>query len=87
MMNNELLDLVEKQTDILIQQSKTHPQLTFDFKMNKQIQFFSFNPPKDLVEQGKWFLAVTHFEGTNAVFIVTKENNRVSISIPVHWNS
>ena len=57
-MNNELLLLIEKHTDTLIEQTKTKPQETLEFKMNKQMQTFSFNPPINLLEEGKWLLAV-----------------------------
>ena len=50
-MNNELLLLIEKHTDTLIEQTKTRPQETLEFKMNKQMQTFYFNPPINLVEQ------------------------------------
>ena len=33
-MNNELLLLIKKHTDALIEQTKTKPQVTLDFKMN-----------------------------------------------------
>ena len=39
-MNNELLLLIEKHTDTLIEQTKTRPQETLEFKMNKQMQNF-----------------------------------------------
>ena len=52
-MNNELLLLIKKHTVTLIQQTKTKPQEALDFKMNKQMQTFSFNPAIDLVEEGK----------------------------------
>ena len=51
------------------------------------MQNFSFHPPINLVEEGKWLLAVTSFECTNSVFNITIENNSFSISIPVDWNS
>ena len=44
-MNIELLLLIKKHTDVLIQQTKTKPQETLEFKMIKQLQTFSFNPP------------------------------------------
>ena len=44
-MNNELLRLIKKHTDTLIEQTKTKPQETLEFKMNKQTQTYSFNPP------------------------------------------
>ena len=39
-MNNELLLLITKHTDTLIEQTKTKPQETLEFKMNKQRQMF-----------------------------------------------
>ena len=39
---------------MLIQQTKTKPQETLDFKKNKQTQTFSFNPSINLVEEGEW---------------------------------
>ena len=44
-MNNELLLLIKKHTDTLIEQTKTRPQDTVDFLMDKQMEKFSFNPP------------------------------------------
>ena len=86
-MNNEVLLLIKKHTDILIQQTKTKPQETFEFKMNKQRQTFSFNPPINLVEEDKWLLAVSSFECTNSVFNITDENNSFSIIIPGHYET
>ena len=86
-MNNELLLLIKKHTDTLIEESKTKPQETFEFKMNKQMQTFSFNPPINLIEEGKWLLAVSSFECTNSVFNITNENNSFSIIVPGHWEN
>ena len=86
-MNNELLLLTKKHTDTLIQQTKTRPQEKLEFKMNKQMQTFSFSPPMNLIEEGKWLLAVSSFECTNSVFDITDENNSFSITIPGHWES
>ena len=86
-MNNELLLLIKKHTDTLIEQTKTKPQETLEFKMNKQMQTFSFNPPIDLVEDGKWLLAVSSFECTNSVYNITNENNSFSIIIPGHYET
>ena len=61
-MNNEFLLLIKKHTDTLIEQTKTKPQETLEFKMIKQMQTFSFNPPIHLFEEGKWLLAVSSFE-------------------------
>ena len=86
-MNNELLQLIKKHTYTLIEQTKTKPQETLEFKMNKQMQTFSFNPPKNLLEEGKWLLAVSSFECTNSVFNITNENNSFSIIIPGHYQN
>ena len=86
-MDKELLLLIKKNTDTLIEQTKTKPQGTLEFKMNKQVETFSFSPPIKLSEEGKWLLAVTSFEATNSVFNITKENNSFSITTPRHCNS
>ena len=71
----------------MIQQTKTKPQETLEFKMNKQRQTFSFNPTINLVEEDKWLLAVSSFECTNSVFNITDDNNSFSIIIPGHWET
>ena len=86
-MNNELLLLIKKHTDTLIEQTKTKPQETLEFKMNKQMQTFSFNPPINLVEEGRWLISVSSFECTNSVFNITNENNSFSIIIPGHYET
>ena len=86
-MDHELLLLIKKHTDTLIAQTKTKPQETLEFKMNKQMQTFSFNPPIILVEEGEWFLGVTLLDCTNSVFNLTDENNSFSVSIPGHWQT
>ena len=86
-MNNELLLLVKKHTDTLIEQTKTKPQETLEFKMNKHNQTFSFIPSINLLEEGKWLLAVSSFECTNSVFNITNENNSFSIIIPGHYQN
>ena len=86
-MNNELLLLIKKHTDTLIEQTRTKPQETLEFKMNKQMQTFSFNPPINLIEEGKWLIAVSSFECTNSVFNITDDNNSFSIIIPGHYET
>ena len=86
-MNNELLLLIKKHTDTLIEQTKTRAQETLEFKIDKQMQTFSLNPPITLVEEGKWFLGVSSFECTNSVFNITNENNSFSIIIPGHYQN
>ena len=86
-MNNELLLSIKKHTDTLIEQTKTKPQQTLEFKMNKQTQTFSFNPPINLFEEGKWLLGVKSFECTNSVFNITNKNNSFSIIIISHYQN
>ena len=44
---------------------------------------FSFPPPINIFEEGKWLLAVTSFEATNSVVLsLTDENNGFSITTP-----
>ena len=73
-MNYGLLLLIKKHTDTLIEQTKTKPQETLEFKMNKQMQTFSFNPLINLVEEGKWLIAVSSLGCTISVFNITIEN-------------
>ena len=82
-----MLLLIEKHTDTLIEQERTRPQETLEFKMNKQMQTFSFNPPINLVEEGKWLLGESSFECTNSVFNITNENNSFSINISGHYQT
>ena len=82
-----MLLLIKKHTDTLMEQRKTEPQEILDFKMKKQKQTFSFNPPINLLEEGKWLLAVSFLECTNSVFKITNENNSFLITIPGHWQS
>ena len=85
-MNKELLLLNERQTDTLIQRTKTKPQGKIEFKMNKQMEIFSFSPPITLVEKGEWLLAVTSFTAINSVFIKPNKTSRFSITAPGHWH-
>ena len=86
-MNNELLLLIKKHTDTLIVHTKTKPQETLEFKMNKQTQNFHLNPPLNLVEEGNWLLGLTSLECTNSVFNITNENNSFSIVIPGYYQT
>ena len=85
-MNNELLLLNKKHTDTLIERTKTKPQETLEFLMNKQLQSFLFNLPINLVEEGKWLSGVNSFECTNSVFKIIHENNSFSITSS-HWET
>ena len=68
-MDIELVLLIKKHTDTLIEQTKSKPQETLEFKTNKQMQTFSFSPPHNLLEKNILLLAVTNFEATKVFFI------------------
>ena len=51
------------------------------------METFSIGPWINLSEEGKWSLAVTSFEATNSVFIITDGNNSFSISTSGYWSS
>ena len=79
--------LNKKHTDTLIEQTKTKRQETLDFKMNKQMERFSLNPPRNLAQKGKWLLAVSSSGSTNSIFNITDENKSFSITIKSYWSS
>ena len=83
-MNNKLLLLIKNHTDTLIEQKKTKPQETLEFKKDKQMQTFSLSPSTNLVGEGKGLLGVSSFECTKSVFILSNDNNSFSITIPGH---
>ena len=86
-MNKEMSLLVRKHTDTLIEQTKENPRETLDFKLKKQMDTFSFDPPINLSEEGKWFLALTSFRTTNSVFNITDEETSFPHTSRAHWNS
>ena len=53
-MNNELLLSIKEHADTLIEQTKTKPQETLGFVMNKEMGVFSFSPRINLFEEGNW---------------------------------
>ena len=61
-MNNKTRLLKRKHKQVLIAQTKTKPQETLEFRMNKQKETFFLNPSIKLSEEGKWFLAMTYFK-------------------------
>ena len=71
----------------MIEQTKFRPEGTLEFKLNKQKQFFSFNPLINLVEEGKWLLPMSLFECTISVFNITNEIFSFSITIPGQWET
>ena len=60
-MINESLLLVKKHSDTIIDQTRSRPQETLEFKLNKQVEAFSSSPPMDIFEEGKWLLGMISF--------------------------
>ena len=84
-MNNELLLLIKKHSYTLIEQTRTKPQETLEFKKIRSKETFSFSPPLNLIEEGKCLLAVSSLECTNSVFNKTDENNSFLKNMPGLW--
>ena len=81
-----MLLLIKKHTDTLIEQTEEEPKETREFKLNEQMETFSFKPPINLLEEEKCLLAVISFETTNSVYKITDENSRFCISTPSYRN-
>ena len=86
-MKNEVLLLNKKHTDTFIEKTKTRRKETLESILDQQREIFSFSPPKNLSEGGKWLLVVTSSEATNTVFNLTRGNNSFSITRPGYWTS
>ena len=82
-----MLFLLKKPTDTITEQTKVKLQKILISLKTKQTESFSLKPPTNLSEGGKWLLAVTSFEATNSVLIITNENNGSSISTLSYWTS
>ena len=56
------------------------------FKLNKQMEIFSFPFAINFSEEGNWFLAAKNSEATNSVFIINDDINTFSVLTPSHWS-
>ena len=81
-----MLLLIEKHSDTVIDQPKTKPQETCEFKMKQLIRTFSFNLPINLSEEGKWLLAVAIFNATEYFFNIIDENHSFSMATPNQYS-
>ena len=75
---------LEKNTDTLIEQRKTGPHETLEFKLRKSMDCFSLNPPSELGEE-KYTIAVTNIEVYYSYFNITEHNNAFTIYTPDFW--
>ena len=77
--------MIKKPAAVLFGQTRIRPPKTLEFKLHKQIETFSFNPPINLFEKRTWFLALNIFEATNSVFNITDKKNSFSIQTLSYW--
>ena len=80
----ELVILILKPTDTIIEQSKTRPQDNSKIKLPKSMDTFSLNPRLELKEK-KFTIGVINLEVFGSVFYKTEHNNRFTIYIPGFW--
>ena len=73
----DLLLLITKNCETIIEQTHTKPQETLEFKMIKPRQTFHFNPPIQTKED--WMLGLIDLEVYNSIFNITKENNKFKL--------
>ena len=76
---------IKRHTDTLIEQTKTKEQEMLEYRLNNQMETFSFLPEINFFEEGKRLLAVSFVEATNSVFNITDENKSFSITTTSHW--
>ena len=72
-----LLLSLTKNCETLIDQTKTHPQETLEFKMIKPRETFHFKTPIHV--KGDWMLGLIDLEVYNSIFNITKENNKFEL--------
>ena len=73
----DLLLSITKNCETLIEQTKTKPQETLEFKMTKSRETFHFNPPIQVKED--WMLGLVDLEVYNSIFNITEKNNKFEI--------
>ena len=72
-----LLLSITKNCETLIDQIKTHPQETLEFKIIKPRETFHFKTPIHV--KGDWMLGLIDLEIYNSIFNITKENNKFEL--------
>ena len=75
----DLLLSITKNCDMLIEQTKSRPEKTLEFKMNKPRKTFHFKPSISL--EGSWMIGLTSLEVYNFIFNLTEENNNFKLYI------
>ena len=73
----DLLLSITKNCETLIEQTKTNPQETLEFKLIKSKETFHFKPPIQI--KGDWMIGLTDLEVYNSIFNITEENNKFDL--------
>ena len=71
--DQRVITLEQKNTDTIIQQTKTKAEKTIEFKLKKINGNFSKNLPTNLSEVGKWLLALTSLKQSFLFLIYLKK--------------
>ena len=74
---------MKKHIETLIDDTKTRPQETFEFRLNKQLETF-FSTPRNLSPE-KWLIAANSFETANFVFNISDKNISFAFRILGSW--
>ena len=73
----DLLLLITKNCETLIEQTHTKPQETLEIKKIKPRETFHFKPPIQI--KGDWMIGLTDLEVYNSIFNITEENNKFDL--------
>ena len=72
-----LLLLITKNCETLIEQTHRKAEETLEFKMVKSRETFHFKPPIQI--NGNWMIGLTDLEVYNSIFNITKQNNKLKL--------
>ena len=75
----DLLLSITKNYETLIKQTHTKPEETFQFKLTKTRETFSFKPPSNLGLHSNWMIGLTSLEVYSFIFNITEENNKFDL--------
>ena len=75
----DLLVLITKNCETLVQQTHRKPEETLEFKKTKPRESFHFKPP--IQTKGDWMLGLIDLEVYNSIFNITKGNNKFELYV------
>ena len=73
----DLLLLITKNCETLIDQTHKKAEETLEFKMTRPKETFLFMPPISI--EGSWMIGLTDLEVYNSIFDITEENNKFKL--------